>query len=238
LFSSNFFVAFCPETRDTKLLFEKGNEMIIENRHEEYKVLVGEGIAITNIAKFCDDEDNKKIVFALKEIMSWNSFAKSLVEQVASKGTLSDKQLFAASAMLAKIEKNKAQRKSNMTSLDVSKILAVLDKADSAMKTPKIRVGDFVFSKPAAQSKNAGSLYIKQLGEYIGKVTGGYYLPVGSVSKDTVAEIQDICKDPMESAVAYGRRTGNCAVCARELTVKESVDRGIGPICADRLGLI
>jgi hypothetical protein len=207
-------------------------------RYQEYQTLVGEGMAITNIAKFCEDEDNKKIVFALKDIMSWNSFAKSLVDQVASKGSLSDKQLFAASAMLAKIKANKAERESNMTSVDVSKILAVLDKADPAMKTPKIRVGDFVFSKPAPHSKNAGSVYIKQLGEYIGKVTGGYYLPVGNVSKDTIAEIQEICKDPMESAVAYGRRTGNCAVCARELTVKESIDRGIGPVCADKLGVL
>ena len=207
-------------------------------RYQEYQTLVGEGMAITNIAKFCEDEDNKKIVFALKDIMSWNSFAKSLVDQVASKGSLSDKQLFAASAMLAKIKANKAERESNMTSVDVSRILAVLDKADPAMKTPKIRVADFVFSKPAPHSKNAGSVYIKQLGEYIGKVTGGYYLPVGNVSKDTIAEIQEICKDPMESAVAYGRRTGNCAVCARELTVKESIDRGIGPVCADRLGVL
>ena len=207
-------------------------------RYQEYQTLVGEGMAITNIAKFCEDEDNKKIIFALKDIMSWNSFAKSLVDQVASKGSLSDKQLFAASAMLAKIKANKAERESNMTSVDVSRILAVLDKADPAMKTPKIRVGDFVFSKPAPHSKNAGSVYIKQLGEYIGKVTGGYYLPVGNVSKDTIAEIQEICKDPMESAVAYGRRTGNCAVCARELTVKESIDRGIGPVCADKLGVL
>ena len=207
-------------------------------RYQEYQTLVGEGMAITNIAKFCEDEDNKKIIFALKDIMSWNSFAKSLVDQVASKGSLSDKQLFAASAMLTKIKANKAERESNMISVDVSRILAVLDKADPAMKTPKIRVGDFVFSKPAPHSKNAGSVYIKQLGEYIGKVTGGYYLPVGNVSKDTIAEIQEICKDPMESAVAYGRRTGNCAVCARELTVKESIDRGIGPICADKLGVL
>ena len=211
---------------------------IRKNRYQEYQTLVGEGMAITNIAKFCEDEDNKKIVFALKDIMSWNTFAKSLVDQVASKGSLSDKQLFAASAMLAKIKTNKAERESNMTSVDVSRILAVLDKADPAMKTPMIRVGDFVFSKPAPHSKNAGSVYIKQLGEYIGKVTGGYYLPVGNVSKDTIAEIQEICKDPMESAVAYGRRTGNCAVCARELTVKESIDRGIGPVCADRLGVL
>ena len=184
------------------------------------------------------EKENPGLIDALAEITSWNSFAASLVEQYNKRKTLSEKQTFAAVAMLAKIKQKQADRKSNMFSLDVSKILAVLDKADPAMKTPKIRVGDFVFSKPEPHSRNAGSLYIKQLGEYIGKVTGGYYLPVGSVSKDTVAEIQEICKDPMESAVAYGRRTGNCAVCARELTVKESIDRGIGPICADKLGLI
>ena len=184
------------------------------------------------------EKENPGLIDALAEITSWNSFAASLVEQYNKRKTLSEKQTFAAVAMLAKIKQKQADRKSNMFSLDVSKILAVLDKADPAMKTPKIRVGDFVFSKPAPHSRNAGSLYIKQLGEYIGKVTGGYYLPVGSVSKDTVAEIQEICKDPMESAVAYGRRTGNCAVCARELTVKESIDRGIGPICADKLVLI
>ena len=184
------------------------------------------------------EKENPGLIDALAEITSWNSFAASLVEQYNKRKTLSEKQTFAAVAMLAKIKQKQADRKSNMFSLDVSKILAVLDKADPAMKTPKIRVGDFVFSKPASHSKNAGSLYIKQLGEYIGKVTGGYYLPVGNVSKDTVAEIQEICKDPMESAVAYGRRTGNCAVCARELTVKESIDRGIGPVCADRLGVL
>ena len=184
------------------------------------------------------EKENPGLIDALAEITSWNSFAASLVEQYNKRKTLSEKQTFAAVAMLAKIKQKQSDRKSNMISLDVSKILAVLDKADPAMKTPKIRVGDFVFSKPAPHSKNAGSLYIKQLGEYIGKVTGGYYLPVGSVSKDTVAEIQEICKNPMEVAVAYGRRTGSCAVCARELTVKESIDRGIGPICADKLGLI
>ena len=222
---------------------------IRSNRYQEYKVLSGMAInPKANIAKFCEDEDNKKIMSSLREIMSWNSFAKSLVDQVCNKGSLSDKQLFAASAMLTKLEKKKDDKKSNMFSLDVSKILAVLDKESAPTRTykgkevykkyPKIRVGDFAFSKAKPNSANPGSLYIKQLGEYIGKVTGGYYLPVGSVSKDTVAEIQEICKNPMEVAVAYGRRTGSCAVCARELTVKESIDRGIGPICADKLGLI
>tara|TARA_X000001382_G_C3157691_1_gene175130 strand:- start:322 stop:939 length:618 start_codon:yes stop_codon:yes gene_type:complete len=194
------------------------------------------------------EKENPGLIDALAEITSWNSFAASLVEQYNKRKTLSEKQTFAAVAMLAKIKQKQSDRKSNMISLDVSKILAVLDKENAPTRIykgqeiykryPKIRVGDFVFSKAKPNSVNAGAVYIKQLGEYIGKVAGGYYLPVGNVSKDTVAEIQEICKNPMESAVAYGRRTGSCAVCARELTVKESIDRGIGPICADKLGII
>lgn len=39
-------------------------------------------------------------------------------------------------------------------------------------------------------------------------------------------------KMTLEYAAAYGRRTGRCMVCGRTLTKKESVDAGIGPICA------
>ena len=53
--------------------------------------------------KFCMDADNKKIFDALKEISSWNSFAASLIDQIATRGSLSEKQMIAASAMLMKI---------------------------------------------------------------------------------------------------------------------------------------
>lgn len=37
-------------------------------------------------------------------------------------------------------------------------------------------------------------------------------------------------------AIAYGKKFGRCAVCNRELTDEESIERGIGPVCADRMG--
>ena len=40
----------------------------------------------------------------------------------------------------------------------------------------------------------------------------------------------------IEVAAQYGRRTGRCAICGRMLTVTESIERGIGPVCAERLG--
>ena len=73
------------------------------------------------------EKENPGLIDALAEITSWNSFAASLVEQYNKRKTLSEKQTFAAVAMLAKIKQKQADRKSNMFSLDVSKILAVLD---------------------------------------------------------------------------------------------------------------
>lgn len=39
----------------------------------------------------------------------------------------------------------------------------------------------------------------------------------------------------LEEAKEFGRMTGTCCVCARRLDVPESVEAGIGPVCAGRL---
>lgn len=39
----------------------------------------------------------------------------------------------------------------------------------------------------------------------------------------------------LEEAKAFGRMTGTCCVCARRLDVPESVEAGIGPVCASRM---
>ena len=36
---------------------------------------------------------------------------------------------------------------------------------------------------------------------------------------------------------AYGRRTGNCAICGLELSAEESIQRTIGPVCASKWGM-
>lgn len=38
----------------------------------------------------------------------------------------------------------------------------------------------------------------------------------------------------LEFAEEFGRRTGRCCICGRTLTVKASILRGIGPVCAKR----
>lgn len=38
-----------------------------------------------------------------------------------------------------------------------------------------------------------------------------------------------------EMAEQYGKTTGQCAICGRVLTNEESIERGIGPICAEKV---
>jgi len=169
----------------------------------------------------------------LTEISSWNSFASSLVEQYSKRGTLSDKQTGAAIAMLMKVKANKAQ-KADAPSIDLGNVVAMFSKAHEAIKTPRFRFEDLVISRAPDHGVNAGALYVKVNGDYAGKVKEGKWFG----SQDILPKLQQISKDPLSSAVAYGRRTGTCACCGKELTVHESIERGIGPICAEKWGLL
>lgn len=70
--------------------------------------------------------------------------------------------------------------------------------------------------------------------KYLGKVT-----PAGCDSRlsDTVKEIiMGAASDPLNAAIRYGKVSGSCSCCGRELTRKDSIERGIGPICAEKFG--
>ena len=70
--------------------------------------------------------------------------------------------------------------------------------------------------------------------KYLGKVT-----PQGCDSRlsDTVKEvILSAANDPLTAAIRYGKVSGECSCCGRELTDPRSIERGIGPICATKFG--
>ena len=70
--------------------------------------------------------------------------------------------------------------------------------------------------------------------KYLGKLTR---TSIDSKFSDTVREtIMGAASDPLSAAIKYGKVSGSCSCCGRELTVKESIERGIGPICADKFG--
>ena len=193
-------------------------------------------MSYANMSSF--KEENPGLIEALKELTSWNSFAASLVEQFNKRGSLSEKQTGAAVAMLMKVKANKSKNSIMGQSVDLGNVVAMFNKAHEAIKTPKFRFEDLVISRAPDTGANAGALYVKVDGEYAGKVKEGQWFGLRTAPQDTLSKLQQIAESPLGSAVAYGRKTGTCACCGRELTVHASIERGIGPICAERFGLL
>ncbi len=48
--------------------------------------------------------------------------------------------------------------------------------------------------------------------------------------------VEVLLGDPKAAAKAYGMESGRCCVCGRLLTVPESIEAGIGPVCAVKFG--
>lgn len=166
-----------------------------------------------------------------------NPFAGSLHSSLHKWGRLTDRQLLAVLGAIARstIAEAKAQ---NAPTVTVEPIEVAFGKATAAgIAHPKLRLGEFVFSPAPATGKNPGAIYVRHSdGSYLGKVAGSRLFTVAAVSPEVEREIVSVAADPLNAAIAYGKRYGKCSVCARTLTDEASVARGIGPVCAERFG--
>lgn len=70
--------------------------------------------------------------------------------------------------------------------------------------------------------------------KYLGKVTRSGL--DSRLSDDVKAVLNEAAKDPLSVAIRYGKESGECSCCGRELTDPTSIERGIGPICATKYG--
>lgn len=184
---------------------------------------------------------NANLIEELRPLIGWNSFAASLVNQYDAGRGLSSRQIDAARSMLAKMASN-AKAREAAKAVDLSRVHDMFAVAlENGLKRPQFRFDNIKLSLASATSVNAGAVYVKRDGEYAGKVQDGAFRPVAAAARDGVAiatMLAHIAADPLEAAREYGRATGYCACCGRLLTAAESVGRGVGPICAERWGLL
>lgn len=104
------------------------------------------------------------------------------------------------------------------------------------LKMPRITLGTTVISPAGTTSRNPGALYVKSGGTYLGKIVEGHFHASRECSPEDTARVLAFIADPKAAAIAYGLETGVCCICNAELTNKVSVERGIGPICAEKFG--
>ena len=112
----------------------------------------------------------------------------------------------------------------------------VFSRASAHLKKPRLRIGNVVVSKAPASGRNAGALYVTIGYEYMGRIMNARFFAVHGVTDQQRQQIIDQIQSPKNAALKYGRMTGNCACCGRELTRADSIARGIGPVCAGRWG--
>jgi hypothetical protein len=171
-------------------------------------------------------------------------FAQSMLDALTKYGQLTEKQLTVVSRLTVQAAERKAARAvEQATRVETAKVVSIeaIETAfgnakEAGIKFPKLRLDTFVFSPAPETGKNAGAIYIKEDGIYLGKVAGGKLFPVRDCSAEAADRIVAVASDPAAAAIAYGKKFGACSVCNRELSDETSVARGIGPVCAEKFG--
>lgn len=180
----------------------------------------------------------------MREIASWNNFARDILGNVDRGFHIGDRVLSALFTMIDKIEATRAAKvaaaAANTKQVDLNRIREMFDVAVSnGAKKPVYRAEGLKISLAPASGRNAGALYVVVIEDdaYQGKIEGTAYKAVREAAAGTYDALLRIAADPMKAAVDFGRATGNCACCGKELTNALSIELGIGPICRTKWGL-
>ena len=178
--------------------------------------------------------------YALRE---GSGFITSLADQLFTKGTLTEPQIAAWQRGKARLEEIRAQRAAEAESrkvadVDLAPIRAMFDTAKSnGLKKTAYRAEGLILTAAPDTGRNPGALYVTdEQKEYLGKLVGTTFHPMRNAPASVGDALRAIAEDPKEAAVRWGRKTGRCSCCGRELTDPTSVAMGIGPICAEKWG--
>jgi hypothetical protein len=190
------------------------------------------------------NEANPGMIARLTKEAEWNDFARKMLDGFNQWDSLTERQVAAVLNMFAKIDEKRAAKavakEANSGEVDISKIEAMFATAKASGLKKLAFTADGLKIKPAKEtSRNAGALYVTlgSYDSYQGKIVAGRFYPVSGVLPDTLAKLNEIAVNPSQAARDYGKKTGVCCCCGRELTDPASIAAGIGPICEANWGL-
>lgn len=182
--------------------------------------------------------------------MARSKFASDLARQYSARG-LSSKQMAWVQILVVEFEQYMA-----VDSSDVElghNLIQRFDKAAENLKYPKIRfenvergsqgIGPVKFVRSGPKAKEPGSIAVTDGGRYGDNVYFGRITRDGVfvTSRSCTTQVKDFVKqfeaEPAEVAAIYGKSSGNCVFCSRELTDDRSISVGYGPVCAGHYNL-
>lgn len=126
-------------------------------------------------------------------------------------------------------------------------IVAMMHEAAEHLKYPRMVVeidGNSIrLSVAGVNSRRPGTVNVTSDGtfeerDWYGRIDlEGGWEPARRTEKWVTEALREIERDPAGAARVQGQRYGRCCFCRQELTTKESVSVGYGPICAGHYGL-
>lgn len=184
-------------------------------------------------------EAHPGVIEGLREVCGWSEFAASLLSGFEKWGSLTENQTLAAQRHLAKIAAGRAERQKEQAKKGGEVGVEAIEKLFSTaqqngLKRPRFLTARLQISLAPATGRNAGALYVKCDGEYAGKIVNGQLIATREAPKDILDLVRELAADPLETARKYGRDTGTCSCCGRELTDQASIAKGIGPVCESK----
>lgn len=184
-----------------------------------------------------------------------NDFAKSLLEREDNDRYMSDSQVswvykLAQDAIDDREFSARVVGRAVDLTTDASNILGALVEANTkGIKQPILRLmmhdGAQVRVKYMTRGGNVGGAWVTVGDELRGKITDqGEFTPYNCKYQradwiaDLVEYINQVNSNVDKALTTYGKLTSKCGCCGLPLTNKESIERGIGPICLDKYGLL
>jgi hypothetical protein len=173
--------------------------------------------------------DNEDVAAFLKAGAEWSDFYKSLWESAYKYGSLTDKQLAAVQRGMAKAQANKSAEPE--TGLDLSDLPSGYYAVPDGDTRLKVRV-----NRPGKDSNWHGWIFVSDGAAYGHRKNYGRQGPGKKYSGQITEQLKAIMADPATASKEYGKLVGCCGVCGRKLEDEHSVEAGIGPICAQKMG--
>lgn len=170
--------------------------------------------------------------------LSPSGFVSSLIKQFETKGRLSPKQVSWAVKLTLAATKPMIVKE---TIGDYNTLATSFKAIDSPKLIFSLRGETSVrLTASPKHGKNPDHIYVKLNGEYAGKITPtGDFQNVRTLNFQGLKSLVDMFTmiesfGLSEYITHYGKDSGICCCCGRELTDPQSISAGIGPVCAVR----
>lgn len=176
------------------------------------------------------------------------NFALSLLNQLANRGNLSDKQWAWVDRLAQRATAPQPERQTTA----LGSVAGLLDLFNTAkangLKNPAIvaqsPVGPVRLSVAGGNARFPGTINVAEKGRF-GEATwygrikldGTFEAARNGAPAELVAYLAQFAANPAETAAAHGHTTGNCCFCDRPLTDARSTSVGYGPVCAKKWSL-